>query len=87
MIAHLPLCAHPNPKSALVIGGGDGGVLRELCRHKGLERIEICEIDIRVIEVCPLLLTFFKHEITLFHSILTTLDRQKVFTNYGYWIH
>jgi spermidine synthase len=51
MIAHLPLCAHPNPKSALVIGGGDGGVLRELCRHKNLERIEICEIDIRVIEV------------------------------------
>jgi spermidine synthase len=50
MIAHLPLCSHPNPKSALVIGGGDGGVLRELCRHKGLERIEICEIDIRVIE-------------------------------------
>jgi len=34
MIAHLPLCSHPNPKSALVIGGGDGGVLRELCKHK-----------------------------------------------------
>jgi len=50
MIAHIPLCSHPNPKSALVIGGGDGGVLRELCRHKNLERIEICEIDVRVIE-------------------------------------
>jgi len=50
MISHLALCSHPNPKSALVIGGGDGGVLRELCKHKGLERIEICEIDERVIE-------------------------------------
>jgi len=50
MIAHLPLCSHPNPKSALVIGGGDGGVLREMCKHKNLERIEICEIDERVIE-------------------------------------
>jgi spermidine synthase len=51
MIAHLPLASHPNPKSALVIGGGDGGVLREMCKHKNLERIEICEIDERVIEV------------------------------------
>jgi len=50
MIAHLPLFAHPDPKSVLIIGGGDGGVLRELCRHKNLERIEICEIDLRVIE-------------------------------------
>ncbi len=32
MIAHLPLTAHPNPKRVLVIGGGDGGVLREIAR-------------------------------------------------------
>lgn len=31
MIAHLPLCAHPHPKRILVIGGGDGGVLRGRC--------------------------------------------------------
>jgi len=51
MISHPSLASHPNPKSALVIGGGDGGVLREICRHKGLEKIDICEIDERVIEV------------------------------------
>jgi len=51
MMAHLPLCAHPNPKKVLVIGGGDGGILREVCKHKELEEIIICEIDEMVIEV------------------------------------
>ena len=51
MIAHLPLYAHTNPKKVLVIGGGDGGVLREIARHPGVEEIVICEIDKDVIEV------------------------------------
>lgn len=51
MIAHLPLYSHPNPKKVLVIGGGDGGVLREVARHPGVEEISICEIDKDVIEV------------------------------------
>lgn len=51
MIAHLPLFAHPNPKKVLVIGGGDGGVLREIAKHEGVEEIVICEIDKDVIEV------------------------------------
>ena len=33
MIAHLPLFAHANPTSVLIVGGGDGGVLREVVRH------------------------------------------------------
>lgn len=45
MITHLPVCAHHNPKRALVIGGGDGGVLRELAKHDTLEEIVICELD------------------------------------------
>lgn len=46
MIAHLPACALPTaPKKALVVGGGDGGVLRELARHTSLEQIHIAEID------------------------------------------
>jgi len=51
MIAHLPLFAHPGPKRVLVIGGGDGGVLREIGRHPGVEEIVICEIDKDVIDV------------------------------------
>lgn len=50
MIAHIPLLAHPNPKKVLVIGGGDGGVIREVARHKGVEEIVECEIDEGVIK-------------------------------------
>lgn len=49
MMANLPFYAHGNPRRALVIGGGDGGVLRELGRHPELEVIDICEIDAEVI--------------------------------------
>ncbi|RWR96475.1 spermine synthase [Cinnamomum micranthum f. kanehirae] len=52
MIAHLPLCSIPSPKTVLVVGGGDGGVLREISRHSSVEHIDICEIDKLVIDVC-----------------------------------
>jgi spermidine synthase len=45
MIAHLPLNSHPNPESVLVIGGGDGGVLREVLKHPSVKRAVLCEID------------------------------------------
>lgn len=51
MLAHLPLCSHPDPKKVVVIGGGDGGVLREIAKHSGVEEITICEIDEEVINV------------------------------------
>ncbi|KAJ8630414.1 hypothetical protein MRB53_023737 [Persea americana] len=51
MIVHLPLCSIPNPKKVLVIGGGDGGVLREVSRHSSVEHIDICEIDAMVVDV------------------------------------
>ncbi|KAF0932035.1 hypothetical protein E2562_007840 [Oryza meyeriana var. granulata] len=52
MVTHLPLCSIPSPKSVLVVGGGDGGVLREIARHASVETIDICEIDQLVIDVC-----------------------------------
>jgi len=51
MMVHIPLCAHPNPKKVLIIGGGDGGVLREVCKHDCVEEIVMCEIDKMVPEV------------------------------------
>ncbi|KAL6525410.1 hypothetical protein OROHE_015717 [Orobanche hederae] len=51
MITHLPLSSIPNPKKILVIGGGDGGVLREVSRHSSIEKIDICEIDKMVVDV------------------------------------
>ena len=50
MISHIPLLAHPNPKQVLVIGGGDGGTIREVLKHPSVERAVLCEIDGMVIE-------------------------------------
>jgi len=51
MIAHVPLFTHKNPKKALVVGGGDGGSIREIVKHPSIEKAVLCEIDRRVIEV------------------------------------
>ncbi len=51
MLTHLPMFAHPDPRRVLVIGGGDGGILREVARHATAEQIDLCEIDPAVIEV------------------------------------
>ena len=48
-MAHLPLYSHPNPRKVLVIGGGDGGVIREVARHPSVTEIVICELDAEVI--------------------------------------
>ena len=52
MIAHVPLFIHPNPKKVLVIGGGDGGTVREVVRHDTVEKVEMVEIDGMVVDVC-----------------------------------
>jgi spermidine synthase len=52
MMAHVLMCTHPNPKNVLVIGGGDGGVIREVLKHPKVERAEMVEIDAMVVEVC-----------------------------------
>lgn len=51
MIVHVPMFTHPNPESVLVIGGGDGGTLREVLKHPGVKRADICEIDGDVIRL------------------------------------
>lgn len=50
-LVHIPMLSIPSPSRALVVGGGDGGVLRELVKHKSLSRIDMVEIDAGVIEV------------------------------------
>ncbi len=52
LITHVPLCIHPDPKQVLIVGGGDGGCVREALKHPGVERIVQCEIDQRVTDVC-----------------------------------
>ncbi len=50
-LVHIPMLSIDDPQRALVVGGGDGGVLRELCKHKSLETIDMVEIDRGVVEV------------------------------------
>lgn len=52
MIAHPAMAVHKNAKNILVIGGGDGGALRELSKYPHIETIDIVEIDEEVINVC-----------------------------------
>jgi spermidine synthase len=56
MIAHLPLNSHPNPENVLVIGGGDGGVLREVLKHPSVKNAVLCDIDEAVPRVSKLYL-------------------------------
>lgn len=50
MVAHVPLFTHPNPKHVLVVGGGDGGVIREVLKHPSVEKATLVEIDGKVVE-------------------------------------
>lgn len=50
MMAHVPLCAHPAPASVLIVGGGDGAVLREVLRHPCVARAVLVDIDEQVVE-------------------------------------
>jgi len=52
MIVHVPMAVHPCAERVLVIGAGDGGTLRELCRYACVAHIDLVEIDRMVVEVC-----------------------------------
>lgn len=61
MISHIPLFTHPNPKKVLVVGGGDGGAIREILKHKSVEKAVLCEIDGDVVEECKKYLPEISH--------------------------
>ena len=50
MVAHPILNTHPNPEHVLVVGGGDGGVIREILKHEKVKKATLVEIDGKVIE-------------------------------------
>lgn len=52
MIVHVPMAVHPHVQNVLVIGAGDGGVIRELTRYSDIEHIDMVEIDPEVVSVC-----------------------------------
>ena len=52
MMTHVPILAHGNAKRVLIIGGGDGGMLREVLQHKSVEQVTMVEIDGAVVDMC-----------------------------------
>lgn len=76
MVAHPALFTHPNPKHILVVGGGDGGVIREVLKHPEVEKAVLVDIDGKVIEYSKKYLP----------SIAGSLDdlRVEVIVNDGY---
>ena len=52
MIIHVPMATNPNIKNVLVIGGGDGGSVRELCLYESIEHIDMVDIDEMVVKSC-----------------------------------
>ena len=50
MIAHVPMRTHPSPENILIVGGGDGGTVREVSKYPGVQKITLAEIDQKVIE-------------------------------------
>lgn len=56
MITHVPMAVHPNIQDVLVIGVGDGGVVKELTRYDQIKRIDLVEMDPQVVEACRIYL-------------------------------
>ncbi len=51
MITHIAMNGHPHPQDVLIIGGGDGGAVREAVKHQHLRHLDLVEIDQRVVEI------------------------------------
>lgn len=68
MLVHVPLFTHPTPKKVMVVGGGDGGVVREILKHSLVEEVDLIEIDREVINTC----------MTYFPNITSSLNDSKV---------
>ena len=52
MMVHVPIACNPDIRRVLVIGAGDGGTVRELCRYDSITQIDMVEIDEQVVKVC-----------------------------------
>ncbi len=50
MIVHPPMFTHPRPENVVVIGGGDGGTVREICKYPSVRKVVLVEIDAQVVE-------------------------------------
>jgi spermidine synthase len=88
MLVHVPMCAHSCPRKVLVVGGGDGGVVREVCSHDTVEEIVVVEIDPAVIDVSrqyfatTIATHFHDPRVTIIHADAATYMENPQYTNY-----
>ncbi|MBP7263206.1 MAG: fused MFS/spermidine synthase [Spirochaetia bacterium] len=73
-LVHPAMLAHPEPRRVLVIGGGDGGVLREVLRHRAVERVDFAELD-------PAVVSFSREHLACVHA--GAFDDGRVAFHYG----
>ena len=63
MLAHVPMAVHPRVKNVLVIGGGDGGTVRELTKYRSIESIDLVEVDKQVVLLSKKYLPFLSSKL------------------------
>jgi hypothetical protein len=78
MIVHIPLFAARNPKKVLIVGGGDGGVLREVVKHSCVETIHMCEIDRHVVDIAKVNLSSLSSLYLSRNTLLRKLPRHSM---------
>lgn len=74
MFAHTAAYAHESPENILVIGGGNGGLVRELLKHPCVERIDVCDIDGELVELCKRHLPWTRKALGNFKVNLSVMD-------------
>lgn len=73
MVTHVPMAVHPNVRNVLIIGGGDGGVAKELLQYPSIENIDVVETDEMFVDVCK----------EFFPEVACALNDERVSIYYG----
>lgn len=77
MMAHVPVCAHRNPQNVLIIGGGDGAIMREVLKHECVRKCTLIDIDERVIESSKKYLPFAGNSFSDARADVKCMDAMK----------
>lgn len=85
MIVHMSLCTHPKPERVLVVGGGDGGAIREILKHDSVKEAVLCEIDERVVRLSQQFLPSTASQLTDERVTLAFEDGFEFLKKYENW--
>lgn len=74
MFAHTAAFSHESPENILIIGGGNGGLVRELLKHPCVEHIDVCDIDGALVELCKKHIPYARKALENFKVDITVMD-------------